>query len=754
MKILTLLSRHAVRFTFSSAVIFVLLLHSIGIFNLTAISRLENFTYDIRLNMLMPGKVDERIVIIDIDEKSLQEQGRWPWSRNKLADLVNQLFDVYHVNVLGVDVVFAEKDESSGLKRLEEIKAKYLPSDQEFGQAIETLRPSLDYDQVFANSLKRHNVVLGYFFLRGKETRVSGHLPKASFVEGEVNNDNSQLIEATGYGANLEILQNNTNSAGHFNSDPDEDGISRKVPMLIKYNGKMYEAFSLAVARAVLDGDVNRLKSSPVVKIQAGPVADLSTGEQYADLEWLKLGNHNIPVNEEMAALIPYRGPQGSFHYVSATDVLTHKVSPAKLKNKIVLLGTTAAGLMDLRATPMQSIYAGVEVHANMIAGILDNNIKENPSYTQGAEFLLLLLVGLFLALMLPTLSPLSAIMATLLTIMVILTFNLLAWEYGNLVLPLASLLVMIMSIYFINMSYGFFIESRNKRLLAGLFGQYVPPELVNEMAENLDSYSLEGESREMTVLFSDVRGFTTISEGLDPKQLTHLMNDFLTPMTHVIHHNRGTIDKYMGDAIMAFWGAPLHDNNHAKHAIQAAFGMIVALEKLQQEFVAKGFPPISIGIGLNTGEMIVGNMGSKFRMAYTVMGDAVNLGSRLESLTKNYGVYIIVSEYTKAQVPEYIYRELDIVRVKGKDKPVAIFEPISIGDLIDQATKNNLARYIEALRLYRSQSWDLAEVEFLQLQKLEPERYVYAMYLERIEFFRKTPPGDHWDGVFNFDTK
>ena len=754
MKILTLLSRHAVRFTFSSAVIFVLLLHSIGILNLTAISRLENFTYDIRLNMLMPGKVDERIVIIDIDEKSLKEQGRWPWSRNKLADLVNQLFDGYHVNVLGIDVVFAEKDESSGLKRLEEIKAKYLPSDQGFSQAIDALRPSLDYDQVFADSLKKRNVVLGYFFLRGKESRVSGNLPKASFVEGDINNGNSQLIDATGFGANLEVLQNSTNNAGHFNSDPDEDGISRKVPMLIKYNGKMYEAFSLAVARAVLDGDANRFSHNPAIKIQAGPTEDLQTGEHYAGLEWLKLGNHKIPVNEETAALIPYRGPQGSFIYVSATDVLTHKVNPAKLKNKIVLLGTTAAGLMDLRATPMQSIYAGVEVHANMIAGILDNNIKENPAYTQGAEFLLLLLVGLFLALMLPTLSPLSAIMATFLTIMVILTFNLLAWEYGNLVLPLASLLVMIMSIYFINMSYGFFIESRNKRLLAGLFGQYVPPELVNEMAENLDSYSLEGESREMTVLFSDIRGFTNISEGLDPKQLTHLMNDFLTPMTHVIHHNRGTIDKYMGDAIMAFWGAPLHDNNHAKHAIQAAFGMIVALEKLQQEFVAKGFPPISIGIGLNTGEMIVGNMGSKFRMAYTVMGDAVNLGSRLESLTKNYGVYIIVSEYTKAQVPEYIYRELDIVRVKGKDKPVAIFEPISIGDLIDQATKNNLARYIEALRLYRSQSWDLAEVEFLQLQKLEPERYVYPMYLERIQFFRKMPPGDDWDGVFNFDTK
>ena len=754
MKILTLLSRHAVRFTFSSAVIFILLLHATGISTLTAISRLENFAYDVRLNMLMPGNVDERIVIIDIDEKSLKEQGRWPWSRNKLADLVNKLFDGYHVKVLGVDVVFAEKDESSGLKRLEEIKSKYLASDQAFGQAIETLRASLDYDQVFADSLKRHNVVLGYFFLRGKEPSISGHLPKPSFVDGEVNNYNSQLIVATGYGANLEILQNSTNSAGHFNSDPDEDGISRKVPMLIKYSGKMYEAFSLAVARAVLDSDSNRLRSSPIVKIQAGPIDDLGTGEHYSGIEWLKLGSHKIPVNEEMAALVPYRGPQGSFHYVSATDVLNQKVNPAKLRNKIVLLGTTAAGLMDLRATPVQNIYAGVEVHANMIAGILDNNIKENPAYTQGAELLLLLLVGLFLAFKLPELNPLMATAVTLVTVIVVITLNLSAWEYGNLVLPIASLLVMVTSIYFINMSYGFFIESRAKRQLAGLFGQYVPPELVNEMAENPSSYSLEGESREMTVLFSDVRGFTTISEGLDPKQLTHLMNDFLTPMTHVIHHNRGTIDKYMGDAIMAFWGAPLPDNNHAKHALQAAFGMIVALEKLQQEFVSKGFPTISIGIGLNTGEMIVGNMGSKFRMAYTIMGDAVNLGSRLESLTKNYGVYIIVSEYTKAQVPEYIYRELDIVRVKGKDKPVAIFEPISIGDLIDQATKNSLARYMEALKLYRSQSWDLAEAEFIQLQKLEPERYLYAIYLERIAFFRKTPPGDDWDGVFNFVTK
>jgi len=281
-----------------------------------------------------------------------------------------------------------------------------------------------------------------------------------------------------------------------------------------------------------------------------------------------------------------------------------------------------------------------------------------------------------------------------------------------------------------------------------------VPPELVDEMAQNPEAISLEGESREMTVLFSDVRGFTTISEGLDPKQLTQLMNAFLTPMTEVIHHNRGTIDKYMGDAIMAFWGAPLKDHEHAKHALTAAMQMIGALEKLQKDFAIKGWPAINIGVGLNSGLMTVGNMGSSFRMAYTVMGDTVNLGSRLEGLTKNYGVQIIVSEFTKAQVPEFAYRELDVVRVKGKDKPVIIYEPLGLAENIDKPTKDALKLYREALKLYRNQNWDLAEIQFVNLQKLEPTPYLYQMYIERIGFFRHTPPASDWDGVFNFETK
>lgn len=746
----SVLSRHGVRFALSVGIMLLMLLNTIGVVHFTSLSRLENFTYDVRLNMLMPRGLDKRIVIIDLDEKSLKEQGRWPWGRNKLAELVNELFDDYHVKVMGFDVVFAEKDESSGLKSLEEIKTNYLSHDQAFKQAFETLKPSLDYDQQFADSLKNRNVVLGYVLLTNDNAKETGLLPEASFAAGKFDGQNIDFVTASGFTANLDVLVRNAKTSGHINSFPDADGISRKVPIVMQYNGQAYESLSAAVARIALAADQNA-----ELKLEAGYAdgADAEAGQQYSGLEWFQLGRHHIPVDSQLSALIPYRGPQGSFPYVSATDVLTHRVNAKILENKIVLLGTTAAGLMDLRATPVQNIYAGVETHANMIAGILDSNIKGSPAYTLGAEFVLLLVVGLLLAFMLPALSPLWATLLTLTSLLGALLINLSAWQNG-LVLPLASLLVMIALIYVTNMSYGFFVESRGKRQLASLFGQYVPPELVDEMAKNPEAISMEGESREMTVLFSDVRGFTTISEGLDPKQLAQLMNEFLTPMTQVIHHGRGTIDKYMGDAIMAFWGAPLPDVDHAKHALQAALGMIAALGKLQQDFAAKGWPPINIGVGLNTGMMTVGNMGSEFRMAYTVMGDAVNLGSRLESLTKNYGVHIIVSEFTKAQVPGFVYRELDAVRVKGKDKPVTIFEPVCEEVLLDSVTKENLARYHEALEFYRSQNWDEAELKFVELQKLEPQRDLYIMYLKRIAYFRQNPLDSAWDGVFNFETK
>ena len=747
-KFFELVSKHGVRFALSMAVIFIMLLNTCGVIHMEVIDRIEHFAYDVRLSLLMPRNIDNRIVIVDIDQKSLKEQGRWPWGRNQLATLVNKSFDDYHINTLAFDVVFAEKDESSGLKNIEFIQSQYLNDDANLAAVIKQIKPKLDYDQIFADSIKNRKVVLGYYFTTDSDKSTNdtnvGELPAASFLNESFNGKDVGFLKASGYGANLSVLQQNAAAAGHFKSEPDEDGVLRKVPMLMKYKDNFYESLSLAVARVALG----------YPKIQAGYAQGIGVSESYAGLEWLMVGNHRIPIDDQMTALIPYRGLQGSFPYVSATDVINGRVPKEVLNNKIVLVGTTAAGLLDLRATPVQNVYAGVEVHANLISGILDNSIKEKPAYTLGAEFVQVLLAGLILALLLPILSPVKATLLTLIVTLTVISINLATWQFGNLVLPIASVLLMISVIYMINMSYGFFIESRDKRHLTGLFGQYVPPELVDEMASNPQAFSLEGESREMTVLFSDVRGFTTISEGLDPKELTQLMNEFLTPMTHVIHHNRGTIDKYMGDAIMAFWGAPLPDPQHAQHALQAAMGMIDSLKVLQAQFAIKNWPDIKIGVGLNSGDMTVGNMGSEFRMAYTIMGDAVNLGSRLESLTKNYGVDIIVSEYTKNLVPNYLYRELDIVRVKGKDKPVAIFEPICEQGQEDRAVVAELKLYHEALKLYRQQNWDLAEMQLLNLQKLNSQRYLYGMYLARIAQIKLNPPSADWDGVFTHESK
>jgi len=420
------------------------------------------------------------------------------------------------------------------------------------------------------------------------------------------------------------------------------------------------------------------------------------------------------------------------------------------------LVGTTAPGLLDLRSTPVQNVYPGVEIHANIISGILNQNIKHQPAYTLGYVFLLLVLIGLIMSSLLPKISPLHTSLLTLTVATAITTISFYAWNHWNLVLPMATPLLLTLSLFILHMSYGFFVESRSKRQLARLFGQYIPPELVDEMDQHLDDemVSLEGQNREMSVLFTDVRGFTAISEQLEPKELTRFMNAFLTPMTRTIHKHRGTIDKYMGDAIMAFWGAPLKDNQHTEHALAAAMEMVEILEQLQTQFKANGWPEIKIGIGLNSGPMSVGNMGSEFRMAYTVLGDAVNLSSRLEGLTKIYGVNIIVSDTVRYSVRSHLYRKLDHVRVKGKQQPLAIYEPLGQKEQVRNSIKSELSRYHKALRLYQRQRWDLAEREFFALTQQNPECYVYTLYLDRVIYFKTHPPAADWDGVFTHHQK
>lgn len=757
------LKKNAARIGFGLLVVLVFIGHAAGWYRFAFFDRLEALVYDVRLTLTMPGTVDDRIVIVDIDEKSLSPrdeggEGRWPWPRNRIALMVDNLFEKYGVAIVGFDVVFAEPDESSGLNVLRDLGKTYFKEDERFQSALSRLEPQLSYDRVFAERILQRPVVLGYYFSPEMRAAVSGVLPAPVLPAGTFAGKNIPFYSGHGYGANIPELVKAAASAGHFNPFTDPDGVSRRVPMLAEYKGAYYEPLSLAMVRVLLGmSEAAKRKSDSIAlpRVVPGYPTDAIWSRGYQGLEWLQVGPLRIPVDDRVTALVPYRGKQGSFKYLSAAEVIQGKIDPAELRGKIVLVGTTAPGLFDLRSTPVASVYPGVEIHANLIAGMLDQSIKQKPPYVLGAEIVLLLITGVAMTLLLPLLTPVKQGLATVTVLVAAVAFNVWIFHAGNLVLPLATGLLLILVLFTFSMAYGFFVEARGKRQITGLFGQYVPPELVDEMAKNPEHFSMDPESREMTVLFSDVRGFTTISEGLDPKELSSLMNEFLTPLTEVIYSHRGTIDKYMGDAIMAFWGAPLPASDHARQGILAALQMHRKLAELQPKFRSRNWPEIRIGVGLNTGRMSVGNMGSKIRLAYTVMGDAVNLASRLEGITKEYGSAIVVGESTRnITTHDFVFRELDRVRVKGKLEPVAIYEPIGVAGEVDKRTLDELKLFNQAVKLYRAQDWDMAELQLINLLNLSPDSKLYRLYLDRIVYYRDHPPGRDWDGAFTFEHK
>jgi adenylate cyclase len=367
---------------------------------------------------------------------------------------------------------------------------------------------------------------------------------------------------------------------------------------------------------------------------------------------------------------------------------------------------------------------------------------------------ILLVIGGVALALLIPMLSAAWATAAAAIGFLLIVGLNLFIWMKADMVLPLAASVLMTAFLYTMNMAYGYFVESRSKRQFTELFGQYVPPELVDKMAEDPQKYSMEGKSDDLTVLFSDIVGFTSISEALEPKDLAAFINEYLTTMSLIIRNHRGTLDKYIGDAIMSFWGAPVSDSDHASQGVLAALAMQAELIKINERVRAKGWPEIKIGIGLNSGVMRVGDMGSKVRRAYTVMGDPVNLASRLEGLTREYGVGVLVGEATKEKVKDVVFREVDRVKVKGKDEPVSVFEPLGLESAADKKLLDEVKLWHGFLKHYRAQDWDQAEVALLNVTRMNPGSKLYAVFSERIGPMRANPPGPGWDGVTAFKTK
>jgi adenylate cyclase len=743
--------RHIVRIAIGLAITLFFAGHAARFYSIGFIERLDHIIYDARLNMSMPGAGDPRIVILDIDEKSLGEIGRWPWSRNVMARLVDKLFDQHQIAVLGFDVVWAERDTSSGIDTLDRLATQELKEAQGFQTVYRQFRPKLDFDGLFAASLKGRPVVLGYYF-SGEERAVRVNaIPEPVLPKGTFSGREIAFPRWRGYTGNLEIYQRNAAAAGHFNPLVDEDGVSRRVPMILEFDGAYYEPLSLAMVRTLL-----ALQTGVMPRVEAGFPDEPPAGSgRSAGLEWLKVGPIVIPVDEHASALIPYHGSKFSFPYYSLADILMDRVKPGELKGRVAIVGTTAPGLQDLRSTPVDSVYPGVEIHANMISAMINDGLKRKPAYMLGAEVLLLLAGGFALSLLIPMLSALWATLAASAAAALLAGFDILLWASANTVLPLAASILMTAFLYTMNMAYGYFVESRSKRQFTELFGQYVPPELVDRMAADPGKYSMEPRAAELTILFADVRGFTSISEALRPEDLREYINEYLTEMSRIIRAGyRGTLDKYMGDAIMAFWGAPVEDPQHARRGVLAALAMQQHCRVLNDRFSAHGWPTLKVGIGLNTGSVRVGDMGSQVRRAYTVMGDAVNVASRLEGRTKFYGVGILVGAATQAAVNDVLFREVDRIKVKGKDDAVTVYEPVGLETEVGKDARDELELWQRTLRAYRARQWDQVEANLHELQRMNPARHLYALYAERAAGFRRTAPPPGWDGVTAFDEK
>ena len=747
-----LLSKHWSRIAVTLIPLVFGLMHAIGVLPIGVLQRFDDIIYDARLRATMPRTLDDRIVIVDIDEKSLAEVGHWPWGRNRVAQLVDELYAGQKIALLGFDIVFAEADESSGLKRLQQLAQTELRDQPGFAEKVGQLQASLDYDAVFANSLERRRVVLGFYFTSDRDGRASGVLPAPVMGRESLQGRPIAFTSWSGYGSNLGVLAKAAPMAGYFNSITDTDGVVRSIPLLAEYKGHYYESLALAMFR-MLNG---------LPAVEPGFPRDRLVSRSYQGLESIVLRQGEktlpVPVDARVATLVPFRGlggpAAGSFTYISAADLLAKRIAPETLKGKIVLLGTTAPGLQDLRVTPVGETYPGVETHANVISGLLDGKIFVKPDYAVGYEVVILILSGLALAFALPLLSATRAVMVSVAMVALLIALNVWLYLGGGLVLPLASALGVALTTFALNMSYGYFVESRSKRELANLFGTYVQPELVDEMVKDPLSYSMKATNKELTVMFCDMRGFTKMSETMEPTRLQELLNAVFSRLTDVIQANRGTIDKYMGDCVMAFWGAPVDTPNHAQLAVKTAIEMSAAVGRINEEHRAAGIPEIGIGIGLNTGTMCVGDMGSDIRRSYTVIGDAVNLGSRLEGLSKIYGVDIVVSETTRRLAAEYGWQELDKVRVKGKEQAVAIFFPLGVLQEMEKAQTDEVKTWATLVKAYRAQDWDQCDLMLLNLQRMNAKKYLYELYSDRVASMRLLPFDPGWDGATNFETK
>jgi len=655
---------------------------------------------------------NQDVVILAIDEKSINKIGRWVWSRGKIADIVDKLTE-YEPSVVAFDVVFSEPETAS-------------------------------IDSNFSKALSNNgNVVLGYFFRDESTESVNQEdldihrNSRVKLIKYTADTGVGFIRDFKSVELNIGTIAKGARGFGFFNIFPESDGVYRKSQLILRYKNDIFPSLHLEALRL--------FKRSNIFLT----IADFGVDSLY-------LNKYRIPINEKGSFLLDFYGPSGTFPTYSIADLLDGTLPVEALKGKIVFIGATEIGISDIRATPFDPASPGVEIQATAAANMLDGRFLVKNSFT---DFINLSLIVAFTMVFVILLSFFRSTIAGLLLLFGFLALHIISNYvlFNNYSLVLNMLYPMLsMGLTYVGYEgYRNLLVEKRSRFLKRAFSSYVSPDLVTQIMDDPDRLKLGGERKEVSILFSDIRGFTTLSESTTPETLVTLLNEYLNPMTDIVMKEQGTLDKYIGDAVMAIFGAPVDLPDHAKRSCSAAVLMMEKLNEINGQWKEKGFPNIDIGIGINTGDAIVGNMGANIRFDYTAIGDNVNLASRLEGLNKFYGTHIIISETTKDELDEnsFITREVDLVRVKGKNKPISIYQVMTDSNSgVDM--KKIAEMFTDALEKYRNREFGAAKRMFSEILGIYPGDDVSRLYIERCEDYMVEPPPEDWDKVYTAKSK
>ena len=721
---------------------------------ISLIRKIDLDTIDLRFRIRGPVHANSDIVLVVIDEKSLEKEGKWVWPRRKMAELVTKLSEA-GAKVIGFDILFSEPDKNDKwmIKTIEKIREKIGRDniEKEINDYLEKIKDEASNDKSLAKAIKKckAKTVLGYFFHFGADDL--SYISDKDKKEHIKNIQNSRYItmypsgtdlktqpvngihEAALPESNIKIISLASDYSGYFNIIPDIDGAVRSLPITVKTGEMFYTPMDVMIVKACMN-----IKGAPILKLVKN--FDL-------EAESIRIGSMSYPL-ENAQLIINYRGGEHTYRHISITDILHGHVEKNALKNKIVIIGATAIGLYDMRVTPYSNTFPGLEVHANIIDNFMANDFLKKTTWV--IDVLAIAAFPLILGLVLPSLGILPGSILSAIIFAGYLVFSQYLFAKHRIIINVIFPVAMIIIMYLIITTYRFMVESRQKRFIKNAFSHYLAPSVIKEIIESPENLELGGKECYITAFFSDIQGFTTISEQFHPKEVGEILNEYLTEMTDIILSHQGTVDKFEGDAIIAFFGAPNEIENHAKVACIASIEMQKRLANLRKKWKQEDKPELITRIGMCTGMAIVGNMGSKTRFDYTMIGDTVNTAARLEGLNKHYETNILISETTKNDVgDDIIVRELDIVAVVGRKKPLKIFQVVDFAENITPYMKDTIKYYKEGLDLYRNRKWDMAIYAFEKALLKTPGDGPSIKFIERCRHYKENPPPDEWKAVF-----